>query len=452
VLEGSVQRADQQVRINAQLIDATTGGHVWADRYEGSLADIFGLQDDVTRRVADALALRLSTEGQQAKASQETSVPAAYEAFLRGWEHYRRSTPDDYAKAIPYFENAIKLDPNYGRAHAALAMIYFSAYDRWWHESIGLSYAEAKDEAQQFLARAEEHPTSTSRQVAGNMLRAAGNDEQAIAEFRAAIALDPSDSWNYAFLAETLNSAGRSAEAVPNIRAAMRLDPHYPADFLRILGTAQFQLEQFQDAAVSLSKCIEMNPDDQPALAVLVAAYGYLGRTNEAAPIIARYNIAAAKLGRLPLTIWDNSAVAGGVLPIVLSAPADQKRLAKGLQLAGVSPFFTPGVLGEKNKLTTSELRSLVLGHELRGHDYGYRIDADRFASITADGIATFSGNWGQWRNVRVTIEEDKLCVPAQYFSMCFEAYRYPGGAKTKLNEYIFLDSRGWTFMVSQVK
>jgi tetratricopeptide (TPR) repeat protein len=284
------------------------------------------------------------------------------------------------------------------------------------------------------------------------MLRFAGHNEQAIGEFRAAIALDPSDSWNYAFLAETLSLAGRSAEAIPNIRAAMRLDPHYPADFLRILGTAQFQLEQFQDAAVSLSRCAEMNPDDQGALAVLVAAYGYLARADEAALTIARYNIAAAKLGRLPLTIWDNSPASSNVLPIALSAPADRKRLAKGLQLAGVSPLVTHSALGEKNKLAAAELHSLVFGHELRGHDYGYRIDADRFASITADGIANFSGNWGQWQNVRVTIEEGKLCVPAQYFSMCFDAYRYPGGTKAKLNEYIFMDSRGWIFMFSQVK
>ena len=398
VLEGSVQRADQQVRINAQLIDATTGGHVWADRYEGSLSDIFGLQDDVTQRVADALALRLSAEGQQTKALQETNSPAAYEAFLRGWEHYRRSTPDDYARAIPYLENAIKLDPNYSRAYAALALIYFSTYDHWWHESIGLSYDEAKDRAQRFLTKAEEHPTSTSRQVAGNILRSAGNNEHAIGKFRDAIALDPSDSWNYAFLAETLSLAGRSAEAIPNIQAAMRLDPNYPPDFLRILGMAQFQLDQFQDAAVSLSKCVEKNPDDQWALAVLVAVYGYLARADEAALIIARYNIAAAKLGRLPLTIYDNSPVQGGVLPIALSAPADRKRLAEGLRMAGVSPLVTHSVLGEKNKLAAAELHSLVFGHELRGHDYGYRIDADRFASITADGIANFSGNWASGR------------------------------------------------------
>jgi TolB-like protein len=158
VLEGSVQRANQQVRSMPNSSMRPPAATVWADRYEGSLSDIFGLQDDVTHRVADALALRLSAEDQQTKALQETNSPAAYEAFLRGWEHYRRSTPDDYARAIPYLENAIKLDPNYSRAYAALALIYFSTYDRWWHENIGLSYDEAKDRAQRFLTRAEEHP------------------------------------------------------------------------------------------------------------------------------------------------------------------------------------------------------------------------------------------------------------------------------------------------------
>jgi len=257
--------------------------------------------------------LRLSPGSQLGASVRGTSVPAAYEAFLQGWEHYRRTTPDDFARAIPHLQDAIKLDPNYGRAYAVLAMVYFSTYDRWWHESLGLTYAEAETRAQQFLAEAKTNPTSTSHQVAGNMLRLAGHTEQALDEFRAAIALDPSDSWNYAFLAETLNLAGRSLEAIPSIEKAMRLDPHYPADFLRILGMAQFQLEQFPDAAASLSRASAMNPDDLWSLAALVATDGYLGRKNEAATAIAHYNAAAAKLGFYPLSVWGNfSAVFPG--------------------------------------------------------------------------------------------------------------------------------------------
>ena len=93
ILEGSVRRGGDQLRINAQLIDALSGGHVWADRYDGSIADVFALQDKVTNAIVDALALRLTNMEQIAVNQQETKVPAAYDAFLRGWEHYRRTTP-----------------------------------------------------------------------------------------------------------------------------------------------------------------------------------------------------------------------------------------------------------------------------------------------------------------------------------------------------------------------
>ena len=132
VLEGSVRRAGDQVRINVQLIDAETGGHQWAERYDGSQADIFALQDKVTKAVVAALALQLTPGEQVAMGQHETTVPEAYDAFLRGWEHYQRTTPEDFVKAIPYFERAIELDPDYGRAHAALAMVYFRSYDQRW--------------------------------------------------------------------------------------------------------------------------------------------------------------------------------------------------------------------------------------------------------------------------------------------------------------------------------
>ena len=122
VLEGSVRRIGDQVRINAQLIDATTGGHLWAERYDGSLNDVFGLQDKVLRKVVAALAAKLTPVAQVERAQQETDSAEAYDAFLRGWSHYRRGAPDDYAKAIPYFEKAIELDPDYSRAYAALVV------------------------------------------------------------------------------------------------------------------------------------------------------------------------------------------------------------------------------------------------------------------------------------------------------------------------------------------
>jgi adenylate cyclase len=119
VLEGSVQRAGGRVRINANLVDALRGGHVWSERFDGSVADVFALQDKVMNGTTDALAVRLTAMQKASIAQKETNVPAAYEAFLRGWEYYRRTTPDDYAKAIPYLEEAIRLDPRSHRSRGS---------------------------------------------------------------------------------------------------------------------------------------------------------------------------------------------------------------------------------------------------------------------------------------------------------------------------------------------
>ena len=133
VLEGSVRRAGEQVRINAQLIDTTTGGHLWAERYDGQMDNVFALQDRITRKIVSALAVQLTAGDEKQVAGKETDSAEAYDAFLQGWAHYWRVTPDDYVQAVPYFEKAVELDPNYSRAYAALAAIYWRAAKRGWH-------------------------------------------------------------------------------------------------------------------------------------------------------------------------------------------------------------------------------------------------------------------------------------------------------------------------------
>jgi TolB-like protein/class 3 adenylate cyclase len=200
VLEGSVRRVGDQVRINAQLIDATTGGHLWAERYDGSLDDVFGLQDKVTREVVAALAVTLTPVEQAEEAQPETGSTEAYDAFLRGWSYYRRSTPDGYAKAIPYFEKAIELDPDYSRAYAALAAIYWAVTDKgettggnYWWTSLGIVPTIAVRREQRNLLEAMKSPVVLAYRVASGRLSRQGKHEAAIDEAGRAIAMDPND-------------------------------------------------------------------------------------------------------------------------------------------------------------------------------------------------------------------------------------------------------------------
>ena len=302
VLEGSVRRAGNEVRINAQLIDATTGGHLWAERYDGSLDDVFALQDKVTRKIVTALAVNLTAKERAIQARSETEVPRAHDAFLRGWTYFRRNTPDDFAEAVPYFQQAIELDPNYSRASAALAAIYWAGIAKDftdtgapWSERLGLSHNASHALAIKYLQEAMRSPTPLAHQVASSVYYVQGRHEEAVAEAERAIELDANDPIGYEALATALIYAGRPAEGTEAIRKAMRLDPHYPSEYLVWLGLAQFGKGQFEEAAESLRTATQRNPEDDIGLILLAAAYGHLGRQKDAESAISELNDLRAK-------------------------------------------------------------------------------------------------------------------------------------------------------------
>ena len=169
VLEGSVRRAGDEIRVNAQLIDAMTGHHLWAERYDGTMDKIFALQDQITQKIVSALAVKLTGSEKEMVAEKGTDNVEAYDAFLRGWVHYLRETPDDLAKAVQSFKKAIELDPNYGRAYAALALAY--CMGSWCSRSgqrtggLELRGLEARLRARQYLKQAMKNPTSIAHHV-----------------------------------------------------------------------------------------------------------------------------------------------------------------------------------------------------------------------------------------------------------------------------------------------
>jgi adenylate cyclase len=352
VLEGSVRRVGDQVRINAQLIDAVTGGHLWAERYDGSVTDVFALQDQVARSIVTALAVRLTGEEQSREARTETDSPQAYDAFLRGWAYYRRSTPADLAKAIPHLEEAIALDPNYGRAHAALAAVYSADLERSFSSGTGewiglpLTAEEERQREMHHLREALKDPVPLAYQVASRQATWQGRHQQAIAEAERAITLDANDPVGYEAMAVALIYAGRPAEGAEMIGTAMRLDPRYTHEYLYWLGLAQFGMERFDEAAVSLTRASRADPDEERALILLAATYGHLGRLEEAESAIEQANELRRNrqedLAEGPLRVGLDVFLVG---PYTLDdvdlwpfkEPADRERLREGLRLAGVA-------------------------------------------------------------------------------------------------------------------
>lgn len=334
VLEGSVRRSGGEIRVNAQLIDATTGGHVWADRYDGHMKSIFGLQDKVTRNVVSALAVELTKDDRARVAWRGTENAQAYDVFLKGWQHYLRQTPEDFRAAIGHFTKAAELDPKYARAYAALAAIYWEAYRRYWALPLGVrTIHDLHFQAEQFLAKAMTNPTPLAHQVASAMLLQAQQHDDAIAEAKRAIAGDPNDADGYIALAGVLSFTDRAQEALDLVERAIRLNPHYPPHYLYQLGLAQFGLNRLDLAAASLERAMALNRDDYWSQRLLLATYGLLGRSGDASKLMEAMK---SKDQRGRIASFDPITIKAVAFWHPYAVPAGAERFAEGLRKAGV--------------------------------------------------------------------------------------------------------------------
>src|SRR5262249_35472078 len=233
VLEGSVRRADNQVRITAQLIDATTGGHLWSERYDRPLQDIFALQDDVVQKIVTTLKLQLTVQEQGILVRKATDNLEAYDYFLRGREHFNRLTQETNAQARQMFEKALALDPQYAEAYAFLGLTYEREWGFQWSQDPQTLERELVL-AQQAVALDDSLPMAHN--TLGRVSMWKKQHDQAITEAERAIALDPNDADGYWLLGAILDFAGRPEEAIGLIEKAMRLNPHYPPVYLFSLG------------------------------------------------------------------------------------------------------------------------------------------------------------------------------------------------------------------------
>jgi TolB-like protein/class 3 adenylate cyclase/rhodanese-related sulfurtransferase/Flp pilus assembly protein TadD len=305
VLEGSVRREGDHVRINAQLIDAVGGQHVWANRYDGAMKDVFALQDQVMSQIVEALAVKLTGNESTAMTQGETTNPEAYDVLLQGWDHLHNDSQDETLKAIALFEKAIRLDPDYGRAYAALAAANLRIVLSIWEAATGTEFEHASERLRQYLAKAMQTPTSLAYAVSAGLLTQEGLFEEASAAINNAIALSPNDPEVYVSSAKLLNATGRAAEAEVAIRKALRLDPRFAPGSLRVLAISLFHQQRYQEAIDTLQRVVSQQSDVEEDYATWISCLGHLGRTDGVKDLIDKFNTISIGFGYDPLTVQE---------------------------------------------------------------------------------------------------------------------------------------------------
>jgi TolB-like protein len=279
VLEGSVRKMDGQVRINTQLVDAITGHHMWAGRYDRPLQDVFAVQDEIVRQVVATLQLRLTVMEQGAcfKVRQSTTNLEAYDLLLRGVSAYMRFTQKTNLQARQLAKQALALDPQYAEAYALQAWTYWLEWSSLWSQD-----PQAIEQAFTLVqkARALDDSLPQVHELLGYIFFCKDQREQAIAAAERAIVLGPNDDSAYAVLGAILLNLGRAEEAIGLIEKAMHLNPHSP--YGCFLGAAYAATGRHEEAITALNKALAVNPDLLLAHLSLASLYSELGRQDEA--------------------------------------------------------------------------------------------------------------------------------------------------------------------------
>jgi adenylate cyclase len=279
VLEGSVQKVADKVRVNAQLIDATTRHHVWAERYDRGLKDLFVVQDDIVQAIVGALAVKVAEVERERVMRKDTDSLEAYDYVLRGRAYLSRITRSDNLEARKMFQRAIELDPNYATAYVGLGRTYRVAVGHGWTEFLNEALQKAQDLAEQALRLQD---SADAHDLLGSIYLVRGRYDLAIQELERAITLNPNDSDSLAGLGSVMLYTGKTNEAVQAIETALRFNPAINTDFLYELGIAYYLQTQYRKAIEIFERGKAKNPNYAFIHAVLAAAYAQVGRPADA--------------------------------------------------------------------------------------------------------------------------------------------------------------------------
>lgn len=320
VLEGSVQRAGEKVRINAQLIDATTGHHLWAERYDRDMKGLFVLQDEIVQTIVRTLAVKVQSMEFERTMRKATDSLEAYDYVLRGREYLARTTLSANLKAREMFRQAIELDPRYASAYAGLGWTYRKAVGHGWTEFPNQALEKGYDLAQKALGLEE---SADAYSLLGYIYLLRKQYDLASHALERAVELNPNDWDSLAILASVKLYTGRPNEAIQTFETALRFNPGVDADRLLELGFAYYLASRYDASIRTLEQAVERNPNHPFLYVALAAAYAQADRPEDA-------KRAAAAVRRL------NPFFEVASFGTRYRNPEDRERIAMGLRKAGL--------------------------------------------------------------------------------------------------------------------
>lgn len=288
VLEGSVRKGGNDVRITAQLIDAISGAHVWAERYDRGLSDLFAVQDEMTASVVGVIEPALVGAEQQRVLRKPPDRLDAWEAYQRGLWHFYKYGPDENQTALTFFRQAIALDPNFAPGHYGYALAL--QWDIWHYSDRPFEEVQGIPREEALLAVSLDDKDAMAHAVLAHMLMWGSEWEAAIAEARTALDLNPSNAFVISMLGCVLGFGGYRDEALDRIRKAIRASPHDPLTWLWTLWTATIQLggRKFEPALEALQQVVRLRPGLALAYELMASCLAHLGRLDEARAALKR--------------------------------------------------------------------------------------------------------------------------------------------------------------------
>ena len=337
VLEGSVRKAGDRVRVTAQLIKAASGGHLWAERYDRDLTDIFAVQDDIAGSVSAAILPTVERSERERAARTPPGSLDAWECYHRGLWHFAKFEPAENVLATGFFERATELDREFSAAHAALAEAYL----------IDANIFRPQSEREVLVPRATEHarqsvvldPTEARGHAAlAKCLLIVGRHAEALVEGDLAVSLDPNSAMAHFAQGFARAFSGRPADAIAPLKLAIRLSPVDPsmAQFLNCLARAYYWMGDYHAALATGQRLRRTHPSFQSVYRTLIAALGQTGQAGEAQSVMAEALRRFGEDFRSHMVPLHETLSRLRLTTMIEDRPQDRDHLLEGYRKAGV--------------------------------------------------------------------------------------------------------------------